>query len=87
MSPLVCTTSDCAGSGWNVLIYACQSAVGDWKSAWRGAMKLDKEAFLDAGGNGHSLSNTLWYIATRPDKGHPVLPVSYPPSGDAPGDL
>lgn len=58
--------ADCAGSGWNVLIYACMSAVGRWESAWRGAERLSPEAFLDAGGNGHSLSNTLWYIATRP---------------------
>lgn len=60
---------DCKDSGWNVLIYATQAAVGDWHSAWKGVSKLPKTAFLDAGGNGHSLSNSLWYIATRPPGG------------------
>lgn len=79
-------SSDCAGSGWNVLIYACLGATGDWQAAWQGAMTLSEDAFLDAGGNGHSLSNTLWYIATRPEQGNAALPMRYLHSGE-PVDL
>jgi hypothetical protein len=70
---------DCAGSGWHVLIYSCMAAVGDWQGAWRGAESLDESAFLDAGGNGHSLSNTLWYVATRPPAN--AAPVPFAPAG------
>ena len=52
-----------------MLIYATQAAVGDWRGAWKGTEKLPETAFTDAGGNGHSLSNSLWYIATRPAGG------------------
>ena len=61
--------ADCKDSGWQVLIYATQAAIGDWRAAWKGVSKLPEAAFLDAGGNGHSLSNSLWYIATRPPGG------------------
>ena len=76
--------SDCAGSGWNVLIYTSMSTLGDWMGAWRGAESLDDSAFLDAGGNGHSLSNTLWYISTRQDA-IPSMPVvnKAPPADNA----
>lgn len=50
-----------------MLIYSCMAQAGDWKAAWRGTVALNETAFLDAGGNGHSLTNTLWYIATRPE--------------------
>ena len=69
---------DCANSGWNVLIYATQAAVGDWRAAWKGVSTLPKTAFLDAGGNGHSLSNSLWYIATRPTAGSNFTDISDP---------
>jgi hypothetical protein len=62
-----------------VLIYSCMAAVGDWQGAWRGAESLDESAFLDAGGNGHSLSNTLWYVATRPPAD--AAPVPFAPAG------
>lgn len=41
-------------------------ATGNWKEGLKGVQSLNESAFLDAGGNGHSLSNALWYIATRP---------------------
>jgi hypothetical protein len=67
---MVCVPVDeltgCKGSGWHVLIYSCMSSIGQWQEAWKGAEALNETAFTDAGGNGHSLSNTLWYIATRP---------------------
>ena len=30
-------------------------------------LKIPKEAFDSAGGSGHSLSNSIWYISTRPN--------------------
>jgi len=45
------------------------ATIGKWGEAWEGITKLDPNVFEGAGGNGHSLTNTLWYIATRPDVG------------------
>jgi hypothetical protein len=42
------------------------ATTGKWKEAWDGVSNLDPAVFESAGGNGHSLTNTLWYIATRP---------------------
>lgn len=66
---------DCKNSGWAVLVYTCLSYSGQhWKEAWAGIDRLDEEAFLDAGGNGHSVTNSLWYISTRPDTGNTLGP-------------
>jgi len=66
---------DCKNSGWAVLVYTCLSYSGQhWKEAWAGIDRLDEEAFLDAGGNGHSVTNSLWYISTRPDMGKTLGP-------------
>ena len=49
-------------------MYTCLSYSGQhWKESWEGLDTLEETAFLDAGGNGHSLTNSLWYVATRPD--------------------
>lgn len=61
------TDIKCESDGWSVLVYAMQATIGDWQAAWKKVMQLDPSVFEAAGGNGHSLSNTLWYIATRPD--------------------
>ncbi len=42
------------------------SEIGQWKEAREAVKNLSDEAFADAGGDGHSRSNTLWFIATRP---------------------
>lgn len=52
--------------GWSVVIYTSLAETGDWHTAWEGVNALDSSAYESAGGNGHSMSNTLWYIATRP---------------------
>ena len=57
----------CEDDGWSVLVLASQATAGDWRGAWRGAARLDDSVFDAAGGNGHSRTNTLWYIATRPE--------------------
>ena len=57
----------CEDDGWSVLVLAMQATVGLWRDAWKSAMRLSDDVFEAAGGNGHSRSNTLWYIASRPD--------------------
>lgn len=57
----------CESDGWSVLVLACQATVGQWREAWKGLSRLAPSVFDAAGGNGHSLSNSLWWIATRPD--------------------
>ena len=58
---------DCGPQGWSVLVYAAQAEIGSWKEAWRNLNKLNLSVYSEAGGNGHSRSNSLWYISTRPD--------------------
>jgi endo-1,3(4)-beta-glucanase len=55
----------CLSEGWSVLIYTCMATIGKWQEAWAGMNSVPDEIFEHAGANGHSRSNTLWYIATR----------------------
>lgn len=57
----------CIEQGWSILVYTCMATIGQWQEAWKGMQSLDASVFESAGGNGHSMTNTLWYIATRPD--------------------
>lgn len=57
----------CMREGWSVVIYTSMATTGRWKEAWKATMALSPAVFDSAGANGHSLTNTLWYIATRPD--------------------
>lgn len=70
MLPLLsqsCTANKaaCDADGWSVNVYTSMAAVGDWMNAWQGVQTLADEVFESAGGNGHSRTNTLWYIATH----------------------
>lgn len=56
----------CTREGWSIVIFTSMAATGKWKEAWDGVRSLDPLVFESAGGNGHSLTNTLWYIASRP---------------------
>jgi endoglucanase Acf2 len=56
----------CESEGWSVLVITSQATIGEWKAAWKALNSLNSDVFDGAGGNGHSRSNTLWYIATRP---------------------
>lgn len=58
--------TDCTDSGWKILQIAALASVGYREKAAEQAIGLQPKVFEDPGGNGHSLSNTLWYIATRP---------------------
>jgi hypothetical protein len=59
--------SDCVNQGWSILVFAGQAEIGDWKGAWSNMQALNESVFYEAGGNGHSRSNCLWYVSTRPD--------------------
>ena len=48
-------------------MYAGQAELGDWKGAWSNMQELNETIFYQAGGNGHSRTNSLWYVSTRPD--------------------
>ena len=53
--------------GWSILVYAGQAELGDWKGAWGNMQALNESVFYEAGGNGHSRTNCLWYVSTRPE--------------------
>jgi hypothetical protein len=57
----------CTTDGWSVLVLVSEAVLGNWEYAWRELMLLNDTVFTSAGGNGHSRSNSLWYIATRPE--------------------
>ncbi|EJK74617.1 hypothetical protein THAOC_03693, partial [Thalassiosira oceanica] len=56
----------CREEGWAVLLYAVLAELGHADMALNLTLSLPESAFTSAGGNGHSLTNTLWYIASRP---------------------
>jgi hypothetical protein len=49
-----------------VLVAAGYAEIGEWQTAWDAIDKLDPAIYDGAGGNGHSRSNSLWYVASRP---------------------
>lgn len=58
----------CTDQGWSVLVHCLEATTGRWEAAWAAIEKLEDQpetVYETAGGNGHSRSNTLWYIATR----------------------
>lgn len=62
----------CTEYGWVVLQLAVLATVGYADEAAKQAVALPNESFINAGGNGHSRSNTLWYIGTRPLVENPI---------------
>ncbi len=62
----------CTDQGWSVLQLSVLAAVGHRDLAAKKANALPSAVFKSAGGNGHSRTNTLWYIATRPDVDEPL---------------
>lgn len=64
---------NCREQGWSVLQYAMLSTVGHRDLALKKAKLLPASVFESAGGNGHSMTNTLWYIATRPNVAEPLV--------------
>lgn len=56
----------CVKEGWSVMLYCVLAELGHQEAARKMALSLPEDVFESAGGNGHSLTNTLWYISTRP---------------------
>jgi endo-1,3(4)-beta-glucanase len=56
----------CETYGWSVLPLAILATVGHPQTANEMLKSIPEDAFESAGGNGHSLTNSLWYSATRP---------------------
>ena len=64
---LIANYLDCVNQGWSLLVFAAQAEIGDWKGAWERMQAVNESVFYEAGGNGHSRANSLWYVSTRPD--------------------
>lgn len=62
----------CTESGWGVLQLAVLATVGYRDEAAARVALLPDESFTNAAGNGHSRTNSLWYIATRPQIQSPI---------------
>eukprot|EP00980_Cylindrotheca_fusiformis_P007333 scaffold1525_cov142-Cylindrotheca_fusiformis.AAC.133 len=58
--------STCTSSGWSVGVLAILATIGQKQTALKQAQQLPLSVFETPGGGGHSKSNTLWYISTRP---------------------
>lgn len=56
----------CVSEGWSVQILAILATIGHVDRAINGTLQLASTVYDSPGGNGHSKSNTLWYISTRP---------------------
>ena len=60
------SSQTCPDQGWSVLLRAVQAEIGDVDNAMSEVNQLPDSVFTSAGGNGHSRTNTIWYLATRP---------------------
>jgi endo-1,3(4)-beta-glucanase len=67
----------CTTSGWRVLQLATFATIGYKEEAAMRVAELPDDSFENAGGNGHSRTNTIWYIATRPDVQNPIPMLHY----------
>jgi hypothetical protein len=63
---------ECTNSGWSVLQQTMLATVGHPKLALERVLAMPSGNFGGAAGDGHSLSNTIWYIATRPAVAYPL---------------
>jgi Glycosyl hydrolase family 81 C-terminal domain len=61
-----CEADDsCESNGWSILQIALLATVGHAQDAVNRSLALDPAVFRSPGGNGHSLTNTIWYLSTR----------------------
>jgi len=65
-------TALCVSEGWSIQVNAILATIGRVQEAVEGILRVPSTAYEYAGGNGHSKSNALWYISTRPGAGVPV---------------
>lgn len=57
-----------------------KASLGDVKGAVAGIQQLPAKVFETAGGNGHSRSNSLWWIATCPKPSDVIMVGTRPPT-------
>jgi hypothetical protein len=62
----------CGENGWSTLVLAVLATVGHTQVAAQRAQALSADVYDTPGGNGHSTSNTLWFISTRPQVSNPL---------------
>ncbi len=55
----------CVDNGWSILEVGLLATTGDTAGALKQAMSVPAFVFETQGGMGNSLSNTIWFIATR----------------------
>jgi endo-1,3(4)-beta-glucanase len=61
----------CVKEGWSIQVNAILATIGRVEEAVENILGVPSTAYEFAGGNGHSKSNTLWYITTRPGENSP----------------
>jgi len=61
----------CISEGWSVQVNAILATIGRVQEAVDNVLSIPSTAYEHAGGNGHSKSNTIWYISTRPGAYNP----------------
>jgi hypothetical protein len=71
----------CTESGWAILQLAILATIGYAEEAGMRVEELPNDSFENAGGNGQSRTNTLWYIATRPVVVGPIPILRYDKRG------
>jgi len=57
----------CVENGWSIIQAGLCATAGMREDALEQALAIPKEVFKSDGGVGQSMSNTIWYIATRKD--------------------
>ena len=55
----------CEANGWSILQAGLLATAGNQTEALNQAKAVPREVFATEGGVGNSMSNTIWYIATR----------------------
>lgn len=57
----------CIDNGWSIIQAGLCATTGHREEALEQAMAVPTKVFASDGGVGNSLTNTIWYIATRPE--------------------
>jgi Glycosyl hydrolase family 81 C-terminal domain len=72
----------CTTSGWSVYQLAILATIGYAGEAAMRVKELPNDSFENAGGNGNSRTNTIWYIGTRPEVNDPIKMLRYDVRGN-----
>ena len=57
----------CVKNGWSVMLCGLKATIGDRDGAVKDVLDIPVQVFKSEGGDGHTRSNLLWYVSTRPD--------------------